>query len=81
MVRDAQEEEEREERRQQERIRRSTLRRGHALANQEDFRVSMLSGDNIVNGRHRLPPTTVCPHCNAWKWPAESKKGCCLEDS
>ncbi|KAE8908871.1 hypothetical protein PF002_g3229 [Phytophthora fragariae] len=39
----------------------------------------MLSGPNIVNGRHRLPRTTVCPHCNAWKWPAESKNACCLK--
>ncbi|KAE9262520.1 hypothetical protein PR003_g33511, partial [Phytophthora rubi] len=29
--------------------------------------------------RHRLPRTTVCPHCNAWKWPAESKNACCLK--
>ncbi|GMF41132.1 unnamed protein product [Phytophthora fragariaefolia] len=49
------------------------------LANYEDFRVSMLSGPNIVDGRHKLPPTTVWPHCNAWKWPPESKKACCLE--
>ncbi|KAJ8578180.1 hypothetical protein ON010_g1028 [Phytophthora cinnamomi] len=65
--------------RQQQRRRQETPDERHALTNQEDFRVSMLSGPNIVNGRHRLPPTTVRPHCSAWKWPAESKKGCCLE--
>ncbi|GMF50133.1 unnamed protein product [Phytophthora fragariaefolia] len=74
MQRDGRDDEENEEARQNERTRRGSLRRGHALANHEDFRVSMLSGPNIVDGRHKLPPTTVCPHCNAWKWPAESKK-------
>ncbi|GMF45631.1 unnamed protein product [Phytophthora fragariaefolia] len=79
MQRDGRDDEENEEAHQNERTRRGSLRRGHALANHEDFRVSMLSGPNIVDGRHKLPPTTVCPHCNAWKWPAESKKACCLE--
>ncbi|GMF37966.1 unnamed protein product [Phytophthora fragariaefolia] len=78
-LRDARHDEENEEARQNERTRRSTLRREHALANHEDFRVSMLSGPNIVDGQHKLPSTTVCSHCNAWKWPAESKKACCLE--
>ncbi|GMF45630.1 unnamed protein product [Phytophthora fragariaefolia] len=78
-LRDIHDDEDNEEARQNRRARRGTLRRGHALANHEDFRVSMLSGPNIIDGRHKLPPTTVCPHCNAWKWPAESKKACCLE--
>ncbi|GMF54544.1 unnamed protein product [Phytophthora fragariaefolia] len=50
-----------------------------AEATHEDFRVSMLSGPNVVAGRYKLPPTTLCPHCNTWKWPAESKKACCSE--
>ncbi|GMF34053.1 unnamed protein product [Phytophthora fragariaefolia] len=79
MQRDARDDEENEDARQNERTRRGTISRCHALANHEDFRVSMLSGPIIVDGRHKLPPTTVCPHCNAWKWPAESKKACCLE--
>ncbi|KAG2771830.1 hypothetical protein PC129_g23187 [Phytophthora cactorum] len=68
-----------DERAQQERIRRSCARRGHALHNHEDLDTSMVTGPNVVDGRHRLPPTTVCDHCNAWKWPAETKKPCCLE--
>ncbi|KAE8904942.1 hypothetical protein PF002_g15780 [Phytophthora fragariae] len=78
-LREARDEEEQVDALQRERIRRSTVRRGHALANQANFRVSMLSGPNIVNGRHRLPRTTICPHCNAWNWPAESKNACCLK--
>ncbi|GMF47935.1 unnamed protein product [Phytophthora fragariaefolia] len=79
MQRDARDDEENEDARQNERTRRGTIRRCHALANHEDFRVSMLRGPNVVDGRHKLPPPTVCPHCNAWKWPTESKKACCLE--
>ncbi|GMF49762.1 unnamed protein product [Phytophthora fragariaefolia] len=79
MQRDARDDEENDEARQNERTRRSTLRRGRALANHEDFRVSMLSGPNIADGRHKLPPTTVCLHWNAWEWPAEAKNACCLE--
>ncbi|KUF87578.1 hypothetical protein AM588_10005114 [Phytophthora nicotianae] len=41
----------------------------------------MVTGPDVneETRRHRLPPTTVCAHCNAWKWPGESKVGCCLE--
>ncbi|GMF15922.1 unnamed protein product [Phytophthora fragariaefolia] len=76
---DIQDDEENEEARQNRRTRRGTVRRCHALANHEGFRVSMLSGPAIVDGRPKLPPTTVCRHGNAWKWPEESKKACCLE--
>jgi hypothetical protein len=38
----------------------------------------MVKGKNVVDGRHRLPPTTVCPSCNAWKWPDESDFMCCM---
>ncbi|GMF59092.1 unnamed protein product [Phytophthora fragariaefolia] len=34
---------------------------------------------DVVDGRHRLPPTTICPLCQAWKWPAESDFVCCLK--
>ncbi|GMF54501.1 unnamed protein product [Phytophthora fragariaefolia] len=78
-LRDIQDDEENEEARQNRRTYRGTVRRCHALTNHEDFRVSMLSGPDIVDGRHKLPPTTVGPRCNAWKWPAESKKACWLE--
>ncbi|KAG3233507.1 hypothetical protein PI124_g21419 [Phytophthora idaei] len=56
-----------DERVQRERLRRSGARRGHALHNHEDFDASMVTGPNVVDGRHSLPPTTVCHHCNAWK--------------
>ncbi|KAG3127498.1 hypothetical protein PI126_g21823 [Phytophthora idaei] len=55
-----------DERAHQERLRRSGARRGHALHNDEDFDASMVTGSDVVDGRHRLPPTTVCDHCNAW---------------
>ncbi|GMF62257.1 unnamed protein product [Phytophthora fragariaefolia] len=39
----------------------------------------MVPGKDVVDSRHRLPPTTVCPLCQAWKWPAESDFICCLK--
>ncbi|GMF58997.1 unnamed protein product [Phytophthora fragariaefolia] len=39
----------------------------------------MVTGKDVVDGRHRLPPTTVCPLCQASKWPAESDFICCLK--
>ncbi|KAG2915446.1 hypothetical protein PC119_g8620 [Phytophthora cactorum] len=68
-----------DEQAQRERLRRSDARRGHAHHNHEDFDASMATDPNVVDGRHRLPRTTVCEHCNAWKWPAETKTSCCLE--
>jgi len=65
--------------RERARVRRRCLQKGLALCNQENFSASMVTGPHVVDGRHRLPETTVCEHCNAWKWPAESKKGCCIE--
>ncbi|ETO59022.1 hypothetical protein F444_22601 [Phytophthora nicotianae P1976] len=72
-------EEVREEERERVRERRRTTR--DALANHENFRPSMFTGPDVneVTRRHRLPLTTVCAHRNAWKWPGESKVGCCLE--
>jgi hypothetical protein len=63
----------READRERERARRRNVRRGVALCNHEDFDASMVSGPDIVNSRHRLPPTTVCEHCIAWKWPGETQ--------
>ena len=71
--------EEEEADRERARERRRCARRGIALCNHADFDASMVSGPDIVSGRHRLPSTTVCEHCNAWKWPGETKKCCCLE--
>ncbi|ETN09079.1 hypothetical protein PPTG_11128 [Phytophthora nicotianae INRA-310] len=72
---------EREEERERVREPRRTTRHRDVLANHEDFRPSMVTGPNVdeENRRHRPSPTTVCAHCNAWKWPGESKVGCCLE--
>jgi hypothetical protein len=38
----------------------------------------MVKGKNVVKGRHRLPPTTLCPSCNAGKWPDESDFMWCM---
>ncbi|GMF53749.1 unnamed protein product [Phytophthora fragariaefolia] len=52
----------------------------HGHVNLEDFRASMVTGKDVVDGRHRLPPPiTICPLCQAWKWPAESDLICCLK--
>ncbi|KAE9283341.1 hypothetical protein PR003_g27150 [Phytophthora rubi] len=68
-----------EARREQERIRRKSVKRCHGHVNHENFRASMVTGENVVNGRHRLPPTVVCPLCQAWKWPDESDFMCCMK--
>ncbi|GMF57085.1 unnamed protein product [Phytophthora fragariaefolia] len=65
--------------RQQNRVRRKAPQRCRGHVNHEDFRASMITGKDVVDGRHRLPPTTVCPLCQAWKWPAESDFICCLK--
>ncbi|GMF54686.1 unnamed protein product [Phytophthora fragariaefolia] len=66
--------------REQNRVRRKAPKRCLGHVNHEDFRASMATGKDVVDGRHRLPPTTVCPLCQAWKWPAESDFICCLKD-
>ncbi|EEY61181.1 helitron helicase-like protein [Phytophthora infestans T30-4] len=60
------------------RTRRQCARHGHALISLEDFDASKITGYDVVNGRHKLPATTICPICNAWKWPGESAISCCL---
>ncbi|GMF19874.1 unnamed protein product [Phytophthora fragariaefolia] len=65
--------------REQNRVRRKAPKRRYGHVNHEDFRASMVTGKDVVNGRHMLPPTTVCPLCQAWKWPAESDFICCLK--
>ncbi|GMF47890.1 unnamed protein product [Phytophthora fragariaefolia] len=61
------------------RVRRKATKRCHGHVNHEDVRVSMVTGKDVVDWRHRLPPTTICPLCQAWKWPAESDFICCLK--
>ncbi|KAE8974312.1 hypothetical protein PF005_g25935 [Phytophthora fragariae] len=68
-----------EARREQERIRRKSVKPCHGHVNHENFRAAMVTGENVVNGRHRLPPTVVCPLCQAWKWPDESDFMCCMK--
>ncbi|GMF59999.1 unnamed protein product [Phytophthora fragariaefolia] len=65
--------------REQNRVRRKAPKRCLGHVNHEDFRASMVTGKDVVDGRHRLPHTTVCPLCQAWKWPAESDFICCLK--
>ncbi|RLN14023.1 hypothetical protein BBJ28_00024701, partial [Nothophytophthora sp. Chile5] len=49
-----------------------------ALANHEDFDIEKVTGENVFNGRHKLPdPTIICEHCSAWRWPGESPMKCC----
>ncbi|KAE9209026.1 hypothetical protein PF005_g11977 [Phytophthora fragariae] len=55
--RDAEEDEARKE---TTRIRRKCVRRGHALANHEDFDKSVVSGKIISNGHHLLPAIYAC---------------------
>ncbi|KAE9300478.1 hypothetical protein PR003_g22744 [Phytophthora rubi] len=71
--------EEDEARKETARVRRKCVRRGHALANHEDFDKSMVSGKNISNGHHVLPAMYPCGYCGAWKWPGESGVSCCLQ--
>ncbi|GMF49095.1 unnamed protein product [Phytophthora fragariaefolia] len=61
------------------RVRRKASKRRQGHVNHEGFRASMVTGKDVVDGRHRLPPTTVCPSCQAWKWAAESDFICCLK--
>ncbi|GMF48411.1 unnamed protein product [Phytophthora fragariaefolia] len=65
--------------REHNRVRRKAPKRCQGHVNHEDFRASMVTGKAVVDGRHRLPPTIVCPLCQAWKWPAESEFICCLK--
>ncbi|GMF52108.1 unnamed protein product [Phytophthora fragariaefolia] len=65
--------------RERNRVRRKAPKRCHGHVNHEDFRASMGTGKDVVDGRHRLPPITICPLCQAWKWPAESDFICCLK--
>ncbi|XP_061403148.1 uncharacterized protein LOC133339040 [Lethenteron reissneri] len=68
-----------EETLEQRRVQRRTKRYKAALANQDEFEVSRVSGKNIA-GRHKLPePTSVCSKCRAWKWPGESSITCCID--
>ncbi|GMF58247.1 unnamed protein product [Phytophthora fragariaefolia] len=78
-VRAEQTDQERDVQREQNRVRRKAPKRCHGHVNHEDFRASMVTGKDVVDGRHRLPPTTVCPSCQAWKWAAESDFICCLK--
>ncbi|GMF44534.1 unnamed protein product [Phytophthora fragariaefolia] len=78
-VRAEQTDQERDVQRQQNRVRRKAPKRCHGHVNHEDFRASIVTGMDVVDGRHRLPPTIVCPLCQAWKWPAESDFICCLK--
>lgn len=70
-------EEQDEARKEAARIRRKCVRRGHALANHENFNKSRVSGKNISNGHHVLPALYECGFCGAWKWPGESEVSCC----
>ncbi|GMF38402.1 unnamed protein product [Phytophthora fragariaefolia] len=79
VVRAEQTDQERDSLREQNRVRRKAPKRCHGHVNHEDFRASMVTGKDVVDGRHRLPPTTVCPLCQAWKWSAESDFICCLK--
>ncbi|GMF56342.1 unnamed protein product [Phytophthora fragariaefolia] len=65
--------------REQNRVSRKAPQRCHGHVNHEAFSASMVTCKGVVDGRHRLPPTTVCPSCQAWKWPAESDFICCLK--
>ncbi|GMF18230.1 unnamed protein product [Phytophthora fragariaefolia] len=78
-VRAEQTDQERDVQRQQNRVRRKAPQRGNGHVNHEAYRASMATGKNVVDRRHRLSPTTVCPLCQAWKWPAESDFICCLK--
>ncbi|GMF38034.1 unnamed protein product [Phytophthora fragariaefolia] len=78
-VRAEQTDQERDVQRQQNRVRRKAPQRCRGHVNHEDFRASMVTGKDVVDGRHRLPPTTMFPLCQAWKWPAESDFICCLK--
>ncbi|GMF61169.1 unnamed protein product [Phytophthora fragariaefolia] len=64
---------------EQNRVLRKAPKRCLGHVNHEDFRASMVTGKDVVDGRHRLPHTTVCPLCQAWKWPTESDFICCLK--
>ncbi|GMF31644.1 unnamed protein product [Phytophthora fragariaefolia] len=66
--------------REQNRVRPKAPKRCYGHVNHEDFKASMVTGKDVVDGRHRLPSTTMCPLCQAWKWPAESDFICCLKD-
>lgn len=69
-----------EETLEQRRVQRRTMRYKAALANQDEFEVSRVSGKNVIAGRHKLPePTSVCSKCRAWKWPGESSITCCID--
>ncbi|OWY97977.1 Helitron helicase [Phytophthora megakarya] len=59
--------------------RRICVRLGHALANHIDFNKSRVSGPDVEDDRHVLPPLEQCDKCRAWKWPAGSKMSCCLK--
>ncbi|GMF22530.1 unnamed protein product [Phytophthora fragariaefolia] len=65
--------------RAQNRVRRKAPKRCLGHVDHEDFRASMVTGKDVVDGWHRLPPTTVCPLCQAWKWPAKSDFISCLK--
>ncbi|GMF37965.1 unnamed protein product [Phytophthora fragariaefolia] len=65
-VRAEQTDQERDVQRQQNRVRRKTPQRCNGHVNHEGFWASMVTGTNVVDGRHRLPPTTVCPLCQTW---------------
>ncbi|GMF52166.1 unnamed protein product [Phytophthora fragariaefolia] len=78
-VRSEQTDQERDALCEQNRVRRKAPKRCHGHVNHEDFRASIVTGKDVVDGRHRLPPTTVCPLCQAWKWPAEPDFICCLK--
>ncbi|GMF44782.1 unnamed protein product [Phytophthora fragariaefolia] len=76
--RQAREEAESEAAKEAIRNRRKSVRRGHALAHHESFVKSRVSGKNVVDGLHVLPPMYECILCGAWKWPGESIISCCL---
>ncbi|OWZ06914.1 Helitron helicase [Phytophthora megakarya] len=55
------------------RTRRLCVRLGHALANHNDFNKSRVSGPDVEDDRHVLPPLEQCDKCRAWKWPVRSE--------
>ncbi|RLN31810.1 hypothetical protein BBJ28_00020352 [Nothophytophthora sp. Chile5] len=61
-------EEEQDQDNMQQRAQRRTRRWKEALANHEDFDIEKVTGENVFNGRHKLPdPTIICEHCRAWR--------------
>ncbi|GMF37990.1 unnamed protein product [Phytophthora fragariaefolia] len=58
-VRAEQTDQERDVQRQQKRVRHKAPQRCNGPVNHEDFRASMVTGKDVVDGRHSLPPTTL----------------------